>query len=256
MMQSNLCPTGETIWITGASSGIGRQLAINLAAAGNQVIVTARNLEALKELEMQHAGIRALDMDISHSRCVAPMTARLRDLTPVIDRLFINAGACEYFEVNDPDWTMMERIMAVNYLGAVHCLAAALPLLKRANQGHIIAMASQASRVPFPRAQAYGASKAALTYLIESLGVDLADTPITTSIVQLGFVKTPMTAENDFPMPFAMTTEQTAERLIAELMARPRVIRFPRRLSGFISVARLFPAFWYQVVAPRLSRAS
>ncbi len=256
MIKPSLCPTDETIWITGASSGIGRQLAITLADAGNQVIVTARNLEALNELACQHDSIRVLDIDISDSSCVEPMAAKLRRLTPVIDRLFLNAGACEYFDVNDPDWTMMERLMSVNYLGAVHCLAAAMPLLKQSVHGHIVAMASQASRVPYPRAQAYGASKAALTYLMESLGVDLAETSITTSIVQLGFVKTPMTAENDFPMPFAMTTEAAAERLITELMARPRMIRFPRRLSAFITLASMFPGFWYQVVAPRLSRAS
>ncbi len=255
-MKDNLCPTNETIWVTGASSGIGKQLAINLAKGGNHVIVTARNVEALNELARHYPGIQVLDVDISDSGSVELMANKLRTFTPVIDRVILNAGVCEYFDVNKPDWGMMARAMSVNYLGAVHCLAAALPLLKRSARGHIVAMASQASRVPFPRAQAYGASKAALTYLIESLGVDLADTSISTSVVQLGFVDTPMTAQNDFPMPFTMTAPATAERLITELMARPRVIRFPRRLSWFITLARLFPGLWYQTIAPRLSRTS
>lgn len=255
-MKYNSCPTNEVIWITGASSGIGKQLAISLAKAGNRVIITARNVEALQTLACQYEGIEVLAADITDDGAIEHMGTKLKTYTSVIDRLMLNAGTCEYFDVNRPDWDMMTRAMSVNYFGAIHCLAAALPLLKRSDCGHIVAMASQASRVPFPRAQAYGPSKAALSYFVESLGVDFFDTSIDTTVVQLGFVDTPMTAKNDFPMPFTMSAENTADRLISEMMARPRSIRFPRRLSWIITVAQIFPNLWYHWVAPRLSRAS
>lgn len=255
-MKHNNYPSEEVIWITGASSGIGKQLAISLANAGNRVIITARNVEALKALACQYEAIEVIAADITDEGAMEYMGAKLEACTAVIDRLILNAGVCEYFDVKNPDWDMMKRAMAVNYFGAIQCLAAALPLLKRSARGHIVAMASQASRVPFPRAQAYGPSKAALSYLIESLGVDFSDTSIDTTVVQLGFVDTPMTAQNDFPMPLTMTVEKTADRLISQMMARPRSIRFPRRLSWVITVAQIFPNLWYQTIAPRLSRAS
>lgn len=248
--------SNEVIWVTGASSGIGRQLALHLAQAGNQVIVTARNEDALNQLARECDNIRVLAADISATDAVQPLTQTLATYTPVLDRVILNAGVCEYFEISEPDWTMMQRVMAVNYFGAVHCLAAAYPLLRQSSAGHIVAMASQASRVPFPRAQAYGASKAALTYLIESLGVDLSDTSIKTTVVELGFVDTPMTASNDFPMPFKMNVDKTVQVLINGMVARPRFIRFPKRLSWMVSIACSLSGLWYHQIAPRLSRAS
>ncbi|MAZ87329.1 MAG: short-chain dehydrogenase [Cellvibrionaceae bacterium] len=248
--------TNEVIWVTGASSGIGRQLALRLAQAGNQVLVTARNVEALNQLAREHDNIRVLAADISATDALQNLTQTLATYTPVLDRVILNAGVCEYFDISNPDWSMMQRVMAVNYFGAVNCLAAAYPLLLQSSAGHIVAMASQASRVPFPRAQAYGASKAALTYFIESLGVDLAETSISSTVVELGFVDTPMTASNDFPMPFKMTVDKTVQTLVEEMVARPRFIRFPKRLSWMVSVARSLSGLWYHQVAPRLSRAS
>lgn len=248
--------SNEVIWVTGASSGIGRQLALRLAQAGNKVIATARSVEALNQLASEHDNIRVLVADVSDADSTHTLAQTLASYTPVLDRVILNAGVCEYFDITEPDWKMMQRVMAVNYFGAVNCLAAAYPLLQKSCSGHIVAMASQASRVPFPRAQAYGASKAALTYFIESLGVDLADTSIKSTVVELGFVDTPMTASNDFPMPFTMTVDNTVEALIDGMMARPRFIRFPKRLSWMISLARSLSGLWYHQVAPRLSRVS
>jgi short-subunit dehydrogenase len=243
----------EHIWITGASSGIGRHLAIKLANLGHRVIISARNRQALEEMASEHEGLIPLAVDVAAPGAKENACRRLAQLTPRLDRIILSAGCCEYFDVDRPDWQMMERVMSVNYFGAVNSIAAALPLMGA--NGHIVAMASQASRVPFPRAQAYGASKAALTYLLESLGVDLHSKGIDVTVVQLGFVDTPMTADNDFPMPFLMSAEAAADQLLRQLSQRPRFIRFPRRLSWMISLGQKMPGLWYRYIAPRLSRA-
>lgn len=248
-------PTGETIWITGASSGIGKHLAVILAQHNNRVIVTARRGDLLASLECMHPNIVALAADITGEQAQQSLSEALNLRVEKLDRVILNAGTCEYFDVATPDWGMMRRVMEVNYFGALNCLAAALPLLLKSDAGHVVAMASQASRVPFPRAQAYGASKAALTYMIESMGVDLREQNIRMTIVQLGFIDTPMTASNDFPMPFLMSAEKTAEKLILQFNTRPRLIRFPKRLSWVIGLGQRLPGVWSRYIAPKLSRA-
>lgn len=247
--------TQSVVWITGASSGIGRELALQLAQLGHWVIASARSEERLQALAAEHPNIEPLVADVTDVEIMAQVGRRLRRLTARLDRVILNAGSCEYFDVEQPDWQMMSRVMSVNYFGVVNSLAVALPLLQASDRAHLVAMASQASRVPFPRAQAYGASKAALTYLMESLGVDLASQKIHTTVVQLGFVKTPMTAVNDFPMPFMVSAEEAASEMIAQFDRYPRVIRFPRRISWLISIGEKFPAFWSRFIAPKLSRA-
>ena len=250
---------GENIWITGASSGIGRALALRLAKAGNRVIVSARRTEPLDQLAEWEAGILALPMDVADSNCVDQVKERLQQLLEgqPLHRVILNAGTCEYFDVDSPDWTMFERVMQVNFFGALNCLSIAMPLLvsdKQGIRGHIVAVASQASRAAFPRAEAYGASKAALTYLLQSLSVDLDQRSIDISIVQPGFVDTDMTAVNDFPMPFLMSIEQAAEIIEEEMYKRKTFIRFPKRLSYFLSFAEKFPGLWRRFVAPSLVR--
>ncbi|MBU3071630.1 SDR family NAD(P)-dependent oxidoreductase [Aestuariicella sp. G3-2] len=249
-------PTGEKIWITGASSGMGRELALRLAEAGNEVLVTARNREALESMAAMHSGITPVPADLSDPDCVVFLQESLKQHTQVLDRMILNAGTCEYLEIDDPDWQMMERVMSVNYFGAIRSLAAGLPLLKQHSTGarHIVAVGSQASRVVFPRAEAYGASKAALTYFMESLAVDLADQNIRVSVVQPGFVETPLTESNDFPMPFLMSVDQAAEHILKRLMARPTHIRFPWSLSSVLAIGSTLPWLWRNWVAPKLTR--
>lgn len=249
-------PTHEKIWITGASSGIGRELAIRLAELGNQVLVTARNRVVLESMASQYPGIVPVPGDLSDPACSRTLSESLKQHVSSLDRVVLNAGTCEYLDTRNPDWQMMERVMAVNYFGAVRSLAAAMPLLQANKNGarHIVAVGSQASRVVFPRAEAYGASKAALTYFMETLAVDLADQNIQVSVVQPGFVETPLTAHNDFPMPFLMTVDKAAEHILKRLVAKPAFIRFPWTLSSVLSFGSAIPWLWRHWVAPKLTR--
>lgn len=248
---------GEVIWITGASSGIGRALALAVARAGAVVIASGRNEQSLAELQAQHDHIHPLVYDVTDAAAADATRRRLQEISPVLHRVVMNAGNCEYLDISDPDWSMLGRIMAINYQGAVNTLEVALPLLRQLSgtRGHIIGVASQSTFAPFPRAEVYGASKAALTYMLNALRLDLKPCNIDVSVVNPGFVKTPLTDKNDFPMPFLITPQQAAERMLEGIVKRRRQIDFPRRLKWLLKLMCCVPSVWYDLIGPRLTKS-
>lgn len=244
---------GEWIWVTGASSGIGRALSLQLARAGASVIVSARRQEMLETLAEQHPAIVALAFDVTDESEIESTRERIRSLTPFLNRVVLNAGTCEYFNLQDPDWSMMRRVMAVNYLGAVNCLNLALPLLAGCPQrAHVVGVASLATAAPFHRAEAYGASKAALQYFLDSLRADSCKANFDVTVINPGFVKTPLTDNNDFDMPFLMSAQEAAQRMLSAIIKRPRHAAFPRRLRWLLKGLACVPGVWYRWVVPRL----
>jgi short-subunit dehydrogenase len=136
-------------------------------------------------------------------------------------------------------------MLDVNYLGVVNALAACLPAMKGRGHGQIAWMASVAGYRGLPKAAAYGPGKAALINLAESLKVDLERLGIILSVINPGFVRTPMTAGNDFPMPFLMEPEDAARRTIAGLKAGRFEIAYPRRFAALLKVGRVLPYWLY-----------
>ena len=249
--------TGEVIWITGASTGIGRELALQYAQAGNRVFASARAREKLVALaeEALPNVIVVLPCDITDTMSLQNAAKKIQAQAGYLDKVIINAGTCEYFSLRLPDWQLMTRVMNVNYFGAINTLAAALPLLRKTpikGNAHIVVMASLASVVPFSRAEAYGASKAALRYFFDSLRVDLQAENISVTVVQPGFVATPLTAQNDFPMPFMLKVETAAAIILRRLKSKPRLIRFPRRLAWILLLLAHLPGLWHYVVTKPL----
>ena len=242
---------GEIVWLTGASSGLGASLARELAARGGQVIASGRNEAALAALREQDDRISILPFDVTDEAGLDAVGRRLGQLTTHIDRVVLNAGRCEYLEFPEPDWHAVRRVMEVNFHGAVNCLRLALPLLRAApgGRGHVVAVASLVTAAPFPRAEAYGASKAALEYFCDSLRIDLAADGIDVTVVEPGFIDTPMTQANDFPMPFLLDADSAARRIADRLDRRPTTLRFPRRLAFALAVSKLWPSLWRQRVA-------
>lgn len=248
----------KVIWVTGASSGLGKSLTLQLAASGAKVIASARNHRALDELAAQHGNIHPLVLDITNRDACDALPARLADISPRLDQAILNAGCCEYLDFPDPDWDAVRRVMEVNFFGTVNCIRAALPLLRRspAGRAHLVVVASQATAAPFPRAEAYGASKAALQYFSDSLRIDLAREKIDVSVVNPGFVDTPLTRRNDFDMPFLMDADEAARRIIGGLRSRPRHYSFPRRLSLLLAISRLLPGLWQKLVMPETAASA
>lgn len=243
----------KVIWVTGASSGLGRSLALRLAGGGAKVIASARNQKALDELAAQHRNIHPLAIDITDQAACDALPGRMAEITPHLDQAILNAGACEYLDFPDPDWEAVRRVMEVNFFGTVNCVKVALPMLRQSNgkRGHLVVVASQVTAAPFPRAEAYGASKAALQYFCDSLRIDLAPEGIDVSVVNPGFVDTPLTRRNDFTMPFLMDVEEAAKRVDSKLRARPWRYAFPLRLSLLLGFSRLMPRLWQKLVMPQ-----
>ncbi|GAB1256802.1 SDR family NAD(P)-dependent oxidoreductase [Aurantivibrio plasticivorans] len=256
MIQGPTMMQGEVIWITGASSGIGQALARTLSRSGNTIVATARNNQALEELAAQSSGIHVLTCDVTDQQQMQDAKDWIDAKFGYIDRVIINAGVCEYFDIDTPDWDAMKRVMDVNYFGAVNTVSNALPLLEKSSSRsrQILVTSSLANVVPFPRAEAYGASKAAVHYFFESLRIDLAETNIAVSIIQPGFVKTPMTDANDFSMPFIVSTESAVKCIVKEMKEKRRLITFPKRFAVLLYSLRCFPKLWHWLAVNKLSR--
>lgn len=243
--------TNEVIWVTGATSGIGKALAEALSHLDNVVIISGRNEAILQEMAERHPGMHPLPFDVSNQASVEQAKAALRAKFEHIDRVVLNAGTCEYLDINQPDWALFSRTFDVNVIGPVNCLDIALPLLKGSRAPHIVGVASLASIAPFPRAEAYGASKAAFEYLLESLRMDVKAWGMDVSVILPGFVDTPLTQKNDFDMPFRLTVSDAANRMVNAIASRRKRYAFPKRLYWTISIIHAIPGLWAALITPK-----
>lgn len=227
----------KRIWLTGASSGIGLALAEQLAAQGHLLAVSARRAEPLEELARRFPGqILALPVDMTDAQAVRLTGQRIAQAWGALDWAILNAGTCEYVDVNEFESAMFERVMQANVQGTVQCIEAALPLLRKGDQPRLVGVGSSVTFCPLPRAAAYGASKAAMRYLFQSLELDLAQWQIGVTLVSPGFVQTPLTAANDFPMPMQVTSDAAASMIIKGIHKGKREVSFP---GPFIAVLKL-----------------
>jgi len=245
----------KNIWITGAGSGIGAAIALQFASAGHTVLISGRNAERLDEVSRHYPNhILPLVFDVTDETAVATTTAAMESLCPWLDLVILNAGSCEYTDPPALDPAMFRRVMDTNFFGLLNSFNVALPLLRRAPaRPHLSGVASMARYVGFPRAEAYGASKAAAAYLLNSLRADFGRW-LDVTVINPGFVTTPMTASNDFPMPFLISAEDAARRIVSGLASRPLSLNFPRRLHWCLRLAQLLPGIWYKHIIPRLQR--
>ena len=235
--------SNRRVWITGGSSGIGRELVRALLARHNRLIVTARQSDRLAEVQaLCPERIDLLPCDITQADAAEFLKDGLARLTPALDTVILNAGGCEYVDATAPDIELIERVTQVNYLGFARSLCACMPLLLASDaRPHLVGISSAATLCGLPRAEAYGASKAALSYFLESLRADLFSHGVTVSIVNPGFVDTPLTRRNDFPMPWLMTEQQAVARIIRGLERRKHLIEFPAPLTWGLRLLRLLP---------------
>lgn len=239
------------IWITGASSGIGLSLTKRYLQRGYRVIASARKEGELSSLLAQHNTLHFVPFDVSDETQIESTREALLSYADHLDCVILNAGTCEYLDINQPDWQMMKRIMSVNYFGLVNSVDVCLPLLRQSTKPHLVGVGSQAVQAAFTQAEAYGASKAAVRYFLSSLRIDLKKENIDVTCILPGFVDTPLTQKNTFPMPFLMSAEQAAERIEKAIDKRPYEFAFPKRLTAMLWLARHFPKSWAAMTAPK-----
>jgi short-subunit dehydrogenase len=172
-----------------------------------------------------------------------------------LDLAILNAGTCEYIDLPDFDSALVSRVMRANVESLAISIEGVLPLLRLGNNPHLVGVGSSASYVPLPRAEAYGASKAAAAYMLETLRIDLARENITVSLVSPGFVKTPLTDRNDFPMPMRVSIEQACEAIRRGIAKRHLEIHFPKRFTLSLKALSLLPRRLWLAMAKRMVTA-
>lgn len=204
-------------WLTGASSGIGAALAEELLGSGAQVALSARSKAPLEQLAQRYPGqVLVVAGDLTNSQVVREIGEQIAQTWGALDTVILNAGTCEYVDAKQFDASIIEHVVRTNLLASSYCIEAALPAACRANP-HLVGVASAVTYLPMPRAEAYGASKAGLRYLFESLRIDLSPEGIDVTVVSPGFVDTPLTERNDFPMPLSWPADKAARHIFGKL---------------------------------------
>lgn len=231
----------DTAWVTGASSGIGRELALKLAGRGVKVAITARSAEKLAELEKLNANIFAVPADVTDQAAMETAAASVREKFGHIDLAVFNAGVWKKMPAKQFKAEEARHTMNVNFMGVANGVAAVLPDMIARRSGHIGLVSSVAGYVGLPFATTYGPSKAALNNFAESLQHDLYDVNVKVSVICPGYIDTPMTKVNDFPMPYLMPVEEGAERILTGLAKGKFEIAFPWQVEKLLKLARHLP---------------
>lgn len=246
-------PQDGVAWVTGASSGIGEAVALELARRGWHVAITARRLDQLEEIarraEALPGRIVAHAGDVTDLGSMQAVVDGIESVHGPIALAFLNAGVAPYTRAGALDIEAFETAFAVNTLGAAKGMAAVLERMTPRKRGQIAVNASTAGYGGLPRAAAYGASKAAAIHMCQALKFDCDRLGIRLQVVNPGFIDTPLTRKNDFPMPFLMPMDEAARRTVDGFERGGFEITYPRRLSWIIKAVNLlpYPAYFWLV---------
>jgi short-subunit dehydrogenase len=233
------------IWITGASTGIGAATARELAPRGHTLFLTARSADKLAELPGEAKPGDVTDREAMHriAREIAPLDVAL-----------LNAGTYVPVDPRAFDADVFRQHLDVNVMGTVYCIVAVLPSMLELGHGRIAIVASVTGFAALPRAEAYGATKAFLISMADSLRADLAGTGVEVTVVNPGYVKTPLTAHNEFEMPFLIEPEEMARALADGLEAGKPEISFPLRMALVMKLLGSLPGALSRRYTARLSK--
>ena len=243
---------GKSVWLVGASTGIGQATAHALHQAGTRVFVSARNADALAVFTASHPGAIAVPLDVTDRDAVAEAARTVLASGP-LDLMLYCAGYYKALRATEFSLDEMLQHNEVNYVGAVQVLGAVLPGMLARGAGHISLISSVAGYRGLPQSLAYGPTKAALINLAETLYVDLQDHHVGVSLVCPGFVETPLTAQNQFTMPGLIKPEQAAAEILKGWGQGEFEIHFPKRFTLWMKALTLLPARLYFPVIRRFT---
>jgi NAD(P)-dependent dehydrogenase (short-subunit alcohol dehydrogenase family) len=235
---------GRSAWLIGASSGIGLATAKALHAAGARVVVSARNAESLQKFVDAHPGAQAVVLDVGDATAITA-AARYVQTQQGLDVVMYCAGYYQSVRATSYSLPEMLRHQDINYTGALRVLDAVLPELLPQQRGHISLISSVAGFRGLPQSLAYGPTKAALINLAEALYYDLSPHGIGVSVINPGFVETPLVAGNDFPMPALISTAKAAQEILKGWRKGEFQIHFPKRFTRMLLLLRMLPYRWY-----------
>jgi len=250
----------STLLITGASSGIGRALAVEYARGGAKVALCARREAELAKVaaEVRDAGGSAvtIPLDVADVDAVGEAVRRAERDLGSLDMVIANAGRGDTQLATRLTWKDVGPVVDVNVRGAFATLVAAIPIFVAQQRGHLVGISSLAGVRGLPTSAAYSASKAALTVFLESLRIDLAPVGIRVTDVQPGFVATPPNDNARQPMPMLWPVDKAARTIARRLEAAPAVVAFPWPLVLATRLSRLLPAWIYDRIVRSQSPAS
>ena len=245
--------TQKVVLITGASSGIGRALALELGKRGARLGLTARRAEELSRVaeEVSRAGGQALALpaDVRRAGDINGVAERMREKWGRVDVLVANAGMSTTTAGTHLDATEAGDVIAVNVIGVVNSVAAVLPDMVKRGDGHLVAISSLASFRGMPKSGPYSASKAAVNTFFESMRVDLRRSGVAVTVIHPGFIRTPMTANRKKKLPFLLEADDAACRIVKAVERRARTYAFPWQLASLVRVIRHMPGALYDRLA-------
>ncbi len=267
----------KTAWVTGAGRGMGAELTRLLCHHGVTVYGSARNTAQLEELQQELGETRGqlipVPLDIRDTHAVQQLFQQWDGETFMPDLVVLNAGTHDPFSAYEFSAQRCKDILDINLQGTINCLDPVLyrylkggsplsdkgpasPVIKnRLGNGHIAVVSSVAGYRGLPTAAAYGAGKAALINLCESLRLDLQGSGVKLQLINPGFVRTPLTDKNDFPMPALMEPDEAAYRIVKGLLSEKFEIIFPRRFVYLLKLFRVIPYSWYFSLVGRTTGA-
>jgi short-subunit dehydrogenase len=243
--------------ITGASSGIGRGLALEIAARGGQLALLARREDLLEEIvdEARTRNVKAVfaTADVRDAKAVREAADRFRKELGPIDILVANAGigTADHAVSLTPDHAA--NVIGINVLGAVNSVAAVLPEMVERKQGRLVAISSLAAYRGLAKSAAYCASKAGLSAYFESLRIDLRHTGVGVTIIHPGFIKTALTSGREAKMPYLMELEDGVKKIVSAIEKEKKIYAFPWQLATIVRASMMMPASMYDWIAERNS---
>ncbi|MDQ3474620.1 MAG: SDR family NAD(P)-dependent oxidoreductase [Acidobacteriota bacterium] len=247
----------KTVMITGASSGIGRGLAVELARRGAKVGLLARRADALAELvrEIKNANGKAIALpaDVMDAASLSAAAMQLRGALGPIDVLIANAGVGATVDGAELKGSTVAEVINVNVLGAANSVEAVVPEMVKRGTGHLVVISSLAAYRGLPKSAAYCASKAAVSAFFESLRLDLKPRGIDVTIIHPGFIKTPLTAGRHAQMPFLMELDDAVVKIISAIEKRKKSYAFPWQLASIVRAGMIMPNFMYDWISRRNS---
>ncbi len=252
MSQFTAKPEDGAVWITGASEGIGKAVAIHMADEGFTVYASARSADKLDAMASQYSGkgkIIAAPLDVTDRDANAACVERIVSEAGKLAVCILNAGT--FYPVRGKTMTFedFDGTINVNVNGVLNGLLPAVEVMKQQGQGQVAIVSSVAGYGGLPKNAAYGISKAGLINMAESLKFDFDKLNIKIQIITPGFIDTPLTEKNDFPMPFLMPVDKAAERVVSSLKKSKFEITFPRRFTYILKFVNLwcYPVYFWMV---------
>ncbi len=244
----------KVVFLTGASSGIGEALAVEIAKQGAIVGLLARREELLKTLaeKCEAAGgtARYFPCDVTDAEAVQKAADALRDEFGRIDILIANAGiGGNNKETRELQPDFVKQVIDINLMGAVNSVYAVLPQMLERASGQLVAISSLAGFRGLPKSAAYSASKGGMTNLFESIRLDVQDRGVSVTIIQPGFIKTPLTSGRKNKMPFLMELADAVPMFLKAIEKKKKFAAFQWQLATFVRLGRIFPAWLYDKIA-------